>query len=261
MVAHEFDPGAVEEPFASLVRDYPGEDVYPADDFRTEWGPIFHRGRLDGSARALVLGQDPAASETIARRILVGEAGRRVQGLLRKLGFDRSYVMVNTFLYSVVDQERGERHRDDEEIVEYRHRWLEALLAPGRIDVVILFGGLARDAWDKWRADRADSPRFKHLTHPTQPEAVGRTRPQDVPRETRELLENWNAGVQELRQHVEDPDLPGPFEPYGETWTDADRPPIPERDLPAGLPAWMRTADRWARRPDRATIAVTVPDA
>src|SRR5436190_23310230 len=112
-MAHAFDRGPVDEPFASLVRDYPGEDVYPSDSFRTEWGPIFHRGRLDGSARILILGQDPATSETIARRILVGEAGRRVQGLLAKFGVDRSYVMVNTFLYSVFGQGGGSAHKND----------------------------------------------------------------------------------------------------------------------------------------------------
>src|SRR3954465_15021614 len=98
---HLFDPGPVAEPYASLVRDYPGTDVYPTAAFRTEWGPVFHRGRLDGSARVLVIGQDPGQQENVLRRILSGEAGRRVQGLLAKLGITRSYVMVNALLYSV----------------------------------------------------------------------------------------------------------------------------------------------------------------
>ena len=98
------------EPFATLVAEYPGEEVYPSADFRVEWGPIFHRGRLDGSARVLVLGQDPATHEAISRRILVGEAGQRVQGLLAKVGITDSYVMVNAFLYSVFGQQGGEEH-------------------------------------------------------------------------------------------------------------------------------------------------------
>ena len=65
---HPFDVGYVQEPFATLARTYPGEEVYPAKDFRLEWGPVFHRGRLDGTARVLVLGQDPGAHESIARR-------------------------------------------------------------------------------------------------------------------------------------------------------------------------------------------------
>ena len=83
---HAFDPGYFEAPFTGLVQTYPEADVYPPDQFRVEWGPIFHRGRLDGSARVLVIGQDPAQHETVVRRILVGEAGRRLQGLLAKLG-------------------------------------------------------------------------------------------------------------------------------------------------------------------------------
>src|SRR5437773_12495076 len=42
--------------------------------------------------------------ESIARRILVGGAGHRLQGLLAKLGLKRSYVRVNTYLYSVYGQ-------------------------------------------------------------------------------------------------------------------------------------------------------------
>jgi hypothetical protein len=38
---HDFDPDPAEEAFASLVRDYPGADVYPAEAFRA--------GRHDGS--------------------------------------------------------------------------------------------------------------------------------------------------------------------------------------------------------------------
>src|SRR3954453_17284397 len=98
-----FDDG-YRRPFDALVRDAPGEDVYPPAAFRTEWGPIFHRGRLDGSARVLVIGQDPATPEAICRGILVGEAGQRIQGFLAKIGIRTSYVLVNTFLYSVYGQ-------------------------------------------------------------------------------------------------------------------------------------------------------------
>lgn len=75
-MTHPFDPGYGTEPFRTLCADYPGADVYPPARFRVEWGPIFHRGRLDSSARVVVIGQDPAQHETIVRRILVGEANR-----------------------------------------------------------------------------------------------------------------------------------------------------------------------------------------
>src|SRR5215469_7600652 len=173
-MSHVFDPGPVSEPFLTLARDYPGTDVYPAADFRVEWGPIFHRGRLDGSARVLVIGQDPAASEDITRRILVGGAGHRIQGFLAKLGINHSYVMINTFLYSVYGQQGGEQHKDDAAIVGYRNSWLAALTKPGQLDAVIALGQLADDAWSKFKP-QADpgtaSLPYAHIIHPTQPES------------------------------------------------------------------------------------------
>ena len=114
----EFDRGYYRQPYRRLVSTFPDESVYPLDSFRVEWGPVFHRGRLDGSARVLIIGQDPATHETIARRILVGEAGQRAQGLLTRLGIERSYVFINTFLYSVYGQSGGTRHIDDPAITD-----------------------------------------------------------------------------------------------------------------------------------------------
>ena len=62
-MALNFDPGYVGEPFQTLCDQAPDASVYPCNAFRTEWGPIFHRGRLDGSARVLRIGQDPAEHE------------------------------------------------------------------------------------------------------------------------------------------------------------------------------------------------------
>jgi len=67
------------------------------------WAEEVERG-YDGSAKVIIIGQDPAADENVARRILVGSAGQRVQGFLRKLGINKSYVMVNTFLYGLKGQ-------------------------------------------------------------------------------------------------------------------------------------------------------------
>ena len=70
----------------------------------------------------LVIGQDPAQHETVVRRILVGEAGRRVQGLLAKLGITRSYVFINTYLYSVYGSVKA-KTRKDPSLIDYRNRW------------------------------------------------------------------------------------------------------------------------------------------
>ena len=246
-MTHEFEIG-YPRGFASLLRTYPGPDIYPPDDFRVEWGPIFHRGRLDGSARVLVLGQDPAAHETIVRRILVGEAGQRVQGILAKLGIDRSYVMVNTFLYSVYGQGGGERHKNDPGIIDYRNKWLDKLAKTNELEAIIALGGLADDAHTVWRATpagQACTAAYADITHPTWPMSQ---RTKTKTQATAELLANWNAGLAPLHGVIT-PDVPTPsFVPYGTSFVDSDFGPIPERDVPPGLPDWMRSVDAWAAR-------------
>jgi hypothetical protein len=263
-----FDPGPVTEPFASLVGDYPGPDIYPEQAFRVEWGPIFHRGRLDGSARVLVIGQDPAASESITRRILVGTAGHRAQGFLAKLGINLSYVMVNTFLYSVYGQQGGEQHAGDDEIIRYRHRWLAALTATGNIEAVVALGTLADRAWHKFTAQAdpgvAALP-YEHITHPTAPESGFGNDPQKYAQAVAALLANWNAALQRLHPQITQPDTATPLVLYGDAFAPGDLAEIPEADMPPGLPAWMRSPAAWAQRTGataaekRATIQITIP--
>jgi uracil-DNA glycosylase len=147
-MAIPFCPGYDREPFATLVANYPGKDVHPLKDFRVEWGPVFHRGRLDGTGRILVIGQDPAQHEAVLRRILVGTAGKRVHGFLRRLGVNRSYVLINTFLYSVFGQGGGARQIKNAAITAYRNRWIKAILDSSPIEAVVAFGGLANQAWE-----------------------------------------------------------------------------------------------------------------
>jgi uracil-DNA glycosylase len=263
----DFDIGYAVDPYTSLVRRAPGAEAYPAHDFRLEWGPIFHRGRLDGSARLLAIGQDPAAHEAIARRILVGEAGQRVQAFLAHLGLHRSYVMLNTFLYSVYGQQAGEHHVGDPEIAAYRHDWLEALLATGRVEAVVAFGRLADTAWQRWRAASgagADLP-YAAVPHPTQPESSSGGDPEALAEAFRRMLVRWNAALDLLHPQVHHPDEPAPLVHFDEG-APPETVPIPAADLPAGCPTWMTSVRPWAQRSGadaeekRATIVVTVPD-
>lgn len=262
-----FCPGYGAEPFATLCAQVPGADVFPAPDFRLEWGPIFHRGRIDGSARVLVLGQDPGASEAIARRILVGVAGQRVQGLLGKLGLQHGYVLINAFVYSVYGQQSADRHRDDPGIAAYRNRWLDAIVATSDIRAVIAFGRSADVAFRMWR-DRVggagDDLLYERLLHPTFPDAAAMG-DEDRKRElTKELLEDWNESLARLHPRV----APGgaQLRPYGEAFRGDELPWIPAHDMPAGTPTFMRSPDPWAKRtgPDaatrRRTITATIPD-
>lgn len=261
----DFDPGYGEQPFRRLCEEVPGTSVYPRADFRIEWGPVFHRGRLDGSAKVLVIGQDPAQHETIIRRILVGEAGHRLQGFLAKLGIDRSYVLVNTFLFSVLGQGGGERHRDDAKIAAYRNKWLSALIVGKEVEAVVALGSLAEGAWQTWKKTsdgKSVDVAFRRITHPTQPEAAGGGAAKHAAAITR-MLENWNEALQALHP-LQNPDRNVPLRPYGSAFAAGEKVQIPEADVPAGTPDWMRIDDGWADRPGtglkkRRTITVTVP--
>jgi hypothetical protein len=52
---------------------------------------------------------------------------------------------------------------------------------------------------------------------------------------------------------------------YGDTWAQGDLAEIPEQDLPAGLPDWMRSPVAWAQRAGatpaqkRANVTITIP--
>jgi hypothetical protein len=278
---HQFCPGYPNPPFNTLVAEHPGDEVYPAKDFRVEWGPIFHRGRLDGTARVLVVGQDPATHESITRRILVGEAGQRVQGLLAKVGITTSYVMINTFVYSVFGQGGGTRHAKDLAIAEYRHRWLDALLVPatpgavpagGPITAVITLGSLANQAYTAWSKTRPDVAAALHhaaVKHPTYPDSASAAGQITLAAATTKLLADWNRHLPALRRNVvpDDPSAADPPVRYGTDWHEGDLVPIPAADLPAGSPPWWRSLAGWANRTGpnaqlkRATITVTIPTA
>jgi uracil-DNA glycosylase len=264
---HSFDPGCSEEPFRTLAATYPEEDVYPFNQFRVEWGPIFHRGRLDGTARVLVIGQDPAQHETIVRRILVGEAGRRIQGFLKKLGITTRYVMVNTFLYSVYGSVKTAT-RKDAKLVGYRNQWIDAILASGNIEGVLTLGGAALEAWELWKATpagTASSVKFAPMTHPTQPESSSKGDKTKLAAATKAMLGNWNAALATIVAAIEHPDEASSHTPYADTWSDGDRVAIPEGDFPAGLPRWMHEDDGWAKRAGtddaakRRNITINVP--
>jgi len=268
-MAIDFDPGYGAEPFRSLCQSYPDQSIYPAKDFRVEWGPIFHRGRLDGSARVLLLGQDPAAHEAICRRILVGVAGHRTQGFLAKLGIDTSYVMINTFLYSVYGQQGGEAHNNDNAIAGYRNQWLLALLKTQKIEAAVALGSLADHAWKTFLKIAAAAPyaglAYAAIPHPTYPESAAGNNASKLAQLTQEMLAKWNSALTALRAAIKHPDANRPLVPYGNSFAPADLVEIPATDLPAGCPAWMRGAEPWAARTGaddankRRTITVTVP--
>lgn len=261
MITDPFDTGPTGT-FRTLCQNYPDDTVYKgADGFRSLWGPIFYRGRANGSARLLVIGQDPAQTEAVTRRILSGQAGRRVQGFVEKLGFSKSYLMINAFVYGIYNQAMALPHLNDPGIQAYRHQWLEAALKPGKIDAVVTFGTPAFNAWTAFKATPAGLgvAVFHHRAlHPTADNHPGG----GITR--KDLLDNWNVALQSLHANIQHPDVTKALVPYGNDFTAAELPEIPSRDFPMGLQSWMRSGDFWAQPSanpgtERANISIVVP--
>lgn len=198
---------------------------HPDGRFRLQFGPVYYRGRLDGTARVIVVGQDPSTNEILAHRIFVGTSGQRVQRLLAKLGLTRSYAMLNAFLFSVFGQFNSQLERISLEapIVEYRNGFLDRLAAENPVQAVISFGRGARHAVENWPGV-SGLPVF-HLAHPAADDAF--------------VIQSWNQGLPNLLTAV-DPDDGGQPDPtpYAAPLGDDIEDPIPRFDLPFGIPDW-----------------------
>ena len=79
------------------------------------------------------------------------------------------------------------------------------------------------------------------------------------------MLANWNQALAQLHPHITHPDTPGPLVPYGTDFKPDERVEIPECDVPAGVPEWMRSPHSWAQRvgktaaAKRRDITITIP--
>lgn len=228
----EFDPGPPAA-FANLFSQAP--DYGPFRKlFWYDWGPIFYRGRLDGSARLLCIASDPGPTERIAGRTLVGDAGQRVQGLLAKVGLTRSYLCVNAFLFAL---HPGKAHAadtvlDDPAQRAWRNQFLDLAKGPN-VRAIVAFGGQAQGAADRWPG-KGTTPLFR-VPHPSS-------------RDNKALLDAWRALVPQLRLIITpDPDGDPTLPNYGAQFKETDYARIPARDLPFGVPPWLGD-DAWGRK-------------
>ena len=227
----DFDPG----PPADVAKLFAAVPSYAAlkTCFWFDWGPVFYRGRLNRSARVLCIASDPGATERIAHRTLVGDAGQRVQGFLGKLGLTRSYLCLNAFAYSLIpDRATAARPLlEDPAQVKWRSDVFARVTGPA-LQAIVAFGTQARQAVDLWEG-RGTTPVFK-VPHPSSHDPV-------------RLVTEWAAAITALRNIVT-PDskklakLPN----YGPQFTANDYAPIPRRDLPFGVPAFLGD-DSWVR--------------
>jgi uracil-DNA glycosylase len=194
--------------------------------FWMAWGPVFYRGRLDGSARLLCIASDPGPTERIAHRTLVGDAGQRVQGFLTKLGLTKSYVLVNAFPYALHPsygrQVDSLLAAHDEQA--WRHEFYDAVL-PQHVQAVVAFGVNAQKALDLWPGK--PNVHVEKIPHPSSRDAGA-------------LLSAWHDAVTRLRGIVTpdgDGSATGPN--YGSSFHESDYSAVPRRDLPFGVPDFL----------------------
>jgi uracil-DNA glycosylase len=227
----EFDKGptsALAQHFASMPSYAPHREFFWYD-----WGPVFYRGRLNGTARLLGIASDPGPSERIAGRTLVGDAGQRVQGFLAKLGLTRSYVLVNAFAFALFPSRalQAKAILAESEHKRWRNKLYNDVSGPA-LEAIVAFGVQAAEALRLWWP--RPNVRAIVLPHPSSRDATL-------------LVSEWREAVEELRAIITPDDDGDPTVPnYGTRFRESDYARIPPRDLPFGLPAWFGD-DSWGR--------------
>jgi hypothetical protein len=98
-----------------------------------------------------------------------------------------------------------------------------------------------------WRGPES-SPKveveYAPLLHPTFPEGSKQ------PGAMKTMLAQWNQALPGLRNALSEHDDPPDATPYDTALKKSDRVQIPDRDMPAGTPDFMRSLDQWASRED-----------
>lgn len=227
----EFDSGPPVR-FARLFERVPSFEAFKPL-YWYDWGPVFYRGRLNGTARLLCIASDPGPTERLVGRNLVGDAGQRVQGFFSRLGLTRSYVCLNAHVYALhpAQGHKGLLALGDPAIMAWRNELYNATRSKN-VQAIVAFGGQAQQAVALWPG-KGEIPVF-NLPHPSS-------------RDETLLLDAWRAAIESLRAIVT-PDADGDpaLANYGATFTEADYARIPARDLPFGVPPWIGD-DAWGR--------------
>jgi len=227
----EFDPGPPPV-FAEIFSRVPDYSHYK-DHFWYDWGPVFYRGRLDGSARLLCVASDPGPTERIAMRTLVGDAGQLTQGFLARCGLTRSYLCLNAFAYALIPTEgsKGATILHDPVHKAWQHELFTKAKGPG-LQAVVAFGQYAKKAVGQW--EDGNMPVF-YVPHPSS-------------RDTKKMLDSWRKTIKSLSDIITPDEDAGPLLPdYGSEIDEKAYARIPPGDLPFGVPGWLGD-DSWGRK-------------
>jgi uracil-DNA glycosylase len=181
----EHDPGPTSASgWAVLFADTPnyrglGRAVLGREAFRWHHGPMFFRGRLDGSAKVVVVGQEGAQDESLSHRSFTGGTGARMQHFLRHLGLDRSYLFLNSFVYPIFGQYsdalRPLAQDRRSPIAQHRNRILDKAVVDGDVRLVVAVGRAAKESiatWVRAHGGNADPDRLHEATLGSLPSRV-----------------------------------------------------------------------------------------
>jgi uracil-DNA glycosylase len=218
--AWEHDPGpTAASGWAALFAGTPnyrglGLVVLREEAFRWHHGPMFYRGRLDGSARVVLVGQEGAQDESLSHRSFTGGTGARMQHFLRHIGLDRSYLFLNSFVYPIFGQ-YGEHLRPLAQdlrspIVEHRNRILDKAVLDGDARLVVAVGNAAKDSVATWVRAHGGSADPRQLHNATLGSLPGRLRLVGVVHpgaaaggSTRDIKEDFQRACDRIRDWVD----------------------------------------------------------
>ncbi|MBC7464491.1 MAG: hypothetical protein H7256_00735 [Bdellovibrio sp.] len=160
------------------------------EKFRWKVGPMWYRGRLTPeSVKVFVIGQEGAQDENASNRTFTGSTGTKMQNFINYLGINRSYLFMNTFIYTITGQygERAEASDSPEvkktkevfsntlfwlaqnpksEIVQHRHRMFDYMLSQNKntLNLVVGVGAAGKDTLATWITSHGGKCTVSQLT-------------------------------------------------------------------------------------------------
>lgn len=131
--------------------------------FRWQFGPMFYRGRLTPeSVKVLIIGQEGAQDENISNRTFTGSTGTKMQNFIDYMGITKSYLFLNTFMYTINGQYGGPNgvppniywvaQDPNSPLVIHRHRAFDYVLSTNKtaLKLVIGVGRAGQDSVVTW---------------------------------------------------------------------------------------------------------------
>ena len=191
----EFDLGApLNSKWIDLFAETPNYRLFGnkiisgrGEKFRWKMGPMFYRGRLTpNSVKVFVIGQEGAQDENLTNRSFTGSTGTRMQKFLNYFGISKSYLFMNTFVYTITgqyslygDDAQNEykvrqwkqlmwlAQNEDSIIVKHRHKMFNYMLETNKktLNLIIGVGTARKESTVTWLNSIApNSCSYKKLT-------------------------------------------------------------------------------------------------